>query len=188
MVAVLFLLALFSFALMGLFLVGLTLYSGLASRARIVDEAADGLGSACAARQALLADATRLAPEGAGSPDAVHVAGRSERAAGQREIVGLAQLDAEVRRQLAHLLSSAALHAVPDQMLAELRRRLQWTDADVSGAVRRYNVVVTEFNQARSLVPAAFVARIAGLAERPLIGDPHNLPDAAAVQVLDRRV
>lgn len=187
MVAALFLLALFSFALMGLFLVSLTIYSGLKARGQRVDEAADDLERAFASRRDLLRDAERLVdgpapPEGAG-----HLIGVAERAAATRDIVAWAAIDAGVRRSLADLLDGGARPDVPGGILAELRQRLEQTDAAVSSGRRSYNTAATEFNQARSLVPAALVARIARLADRPLLGGSDGLPDRPAADAAARR-
>jgi hypothetical protein len=128
MVAGLFLLALASFAVMGLFVAGLTIYSNLRGRAERADLARDALGALFSSRQALVTELEELARE-----------------------------------------TASVSGGEPGRLAEALERRLHDTDRAITDALRAYNSAAAEFNHARSLVPAAFVARVPGLGERELL-------------------
>ena len=169
MVVALFLVALVSFAVMGLFIVGLSLYGGLKRKAERADLAADALVALFAARRDLMPEVEAISAELArmgacAQPEPPH--SLRETSAALADIAGV---DASLRRFAAHVTGEAARARLSPGRLATLERRLQEADVAIAGALRAYNVSATEFNDARSLVPAALVARLSGLGERALL-------------------
>lgn len=160
MVAGLFALALLSFALMGLFVVALTIYSGLTNRARRVDEAARALSGPFASRLGLLDDAEQLAVSSGRGDLAEQARQLRLRVPPVEQLDERAAWDAESRACLAGIAAGA-----PPAFAA----RVEEIERAVPAAIRAYNDAVTEFNQSLSLLPAALIARVAGLDARRLL-------------------
>ena len=154
---------------MGLFVVALTIYSGLKRRAARVDEAADDLAGRFAARRGLLPEVEALARRHELPEVSDRLAALRLRAHVSPAFMDQANLDEDVRRCLDEMIGTDSLPGVPAEEVRPLRRRLEQTDVDVSSGLRGYNMAVTDLNEARSLLPAALVARIAGLGGRPLV-------------------
>lgn len=169
MVTVLFLLALVSFALMGLFVVALTIYGGLKRRAARVDDVAADLAGRFAARRDLLPEAEALARRHELPEVGDRLAALRARAVASLAFTEQADLDEDIRRCLDETIGRDSLPGVPAEDVLPLRRRLEQTDVDVSSGLRGYNMAVTELNEARSLLPGALIARLAGLGDRPLV-------------------
>jgi hypothetical protein len=187
MVTALFLVALVSFALMGLFVVALTIYSGLKRRAERVDEAADELAGRFTARRGLLPEVEEFARGHAAPEVGDRLASLRARAGASRAFTAQAELDVDIRRCLGEVLGRGALPGVPAERVLPLLRRLEQTDVDVSSGLRAYNMAVTELKQARSLVPGALVARFVGLGDRPLVDGASRLPVRSGAGAADRR-
>lgn len=175
MVAGLFLLALLSFAVMGLFLVGLTVYGNLRNRAERADRARDALVTSFSSQQLLLpefetltrdltaravqAGASESEPTLPGPPPSVPSTGLEEWVAFDRAFLRFAG-DALAR----------ASRLEPDSpRVGLLQTRLSENERAIADALRAYNSAATEFNDARRLVPAAVIARVAALSERVVL-------------------
>lgn len=187
MVAGLFLVALVSFALMGLLLAALTIYTGLSDRSRSVDRAGVALAAAFARRRALLADLEVPPPGGPGTGE--RLADLRARATADRPLGEWASFDVEVSRFLGDVLAAEDPRRPPEVPGAEAHsRRLEDVEAAVSAALAAYNRAVAEFSRARSPLPAALVARVAGLRERsPLGGLPGSAGESGSGATPGRR-
>ena len=174
MVVTLFLLALSSFVLMGLFVLWLTIRTGLETRRRRVDEQAAGLDAAlehrwhlaeeiaCALREAAPALAAELGQAFFGGAG---VAGRADR-------------NARVAMSLDRVLAGAEDAGVAPETIAGLRDRARDADGRVSVAARGYNAAVTDLNGALAVVPALLVARFSRIAPSPLLHVAGDARDA----------
>ena len=167
MVVALFLLALSSFVLMGLFVLWLTIRNGIETRRRLVDEQAVALEAAFESRR-------RLADEAA---DAIRPAAPALAAELERTFTivpsGIgperAARDARVAATLDQVLGRAEAAGVAPGTVAGLRDRARDADGRVSAAARSYNAAVTDLNGALAIVPARFVGRLSRVAPVPTI-------------------
>ena len=173
MVVTLFLLAVSSFALMGLFVAWLTIRTGLETRRRRASEQAAALDVALEHRRHLaeeIAGALReAAPALAAELDQPFFGGAGA--------AGRADRNARVAMSLERAFCGAEDAGVAPETVAGLRDRARDADGRVSAAARGYNAAVTDLNGALAVVPALLVARFSRIAPSPLL---HVAGDADA--------
>jgi LemA protein len=171
MVAVLYVLALVSFALMGVFLLGLTLYSRLAAKQGDVDATAAALGARLDERHALIPEVERLVGGHLRYQPGVldRLTALQRRPFDGQSIAERLAVDGQTAGEFAQVLSLA--RDVPalteSEAFAPLRRSMSEVDANVAAACRACDAAVREYHAACDTFPSSLVARLARLERRP---------------------